>query len=61
MTKINQDRDDAPILQMPRKTHLSSDSRNASRCRLYGYLGRYIYCNKSPQEDELHTAAEAVY
>ena len=28
VTKINQERDDALILQMPKKTHLSSDSRN---------------------------------
>ena len=37
VTKTNQDRDDALILQMLRKTHLSSDCRNASRCRLCGY------------------------
>ena len=33
-----QERDDALILQMPRKTHLSSASRNPSCCRLCGLV-----------------------
>ena len=60
MTKINQERDDALILQMPKKTHLSSDSRNqvAVGCVV---IKDVTYCKKSPQEGELQAAAEAVY
>ena len=52
VTKINQQRDDALILQIPRKTPLSSDSRNPSCCRLYGLGKDVTYCKKCPQEGE---------
>ena len=50
VTKINQERDDALILQMPRKTHLSSDCVGC--CRLCGLVKEVTYCKKYPQEGE---------
>ena len=50
ITNINQERDEALILQMPRKTHLSCDSGNPSCYRLCGLV-------KKPNE-ELHAGAE---
>ena len=50
VTKINQERDDALILQMPRKSHLTSDSGNPSCGSLCGLVKDVTYCTKSPQE-----------
>ena len=51
--QINQERHEHLILQMPIRTHLSSDSRNPKCCRLCGFVKK--------ANDELHIAAEAVY